>query len=79
MWNGDNHLTQPNIHKSEDRANIEIDITDDHEWVERIAKTANEICDDPDNNCIKLNGQHNGLISLMMLERWDVSAGQPST
>ena len=31
MWNGDNHLTQPNIHKSEDRANIEIDITDDHE------------------------------------------------
>ena len=79
MWNGDNHLTQPNIHKSEDRANIEIDITDDHEWVERIAKTANEICDDPDNNRIKLNGQHNGLISLMMLERWDVSAGQSNT
>ena len=55
-------MTQPNIHKSEDRVNIEINIPDDHEWVERIAKTANEICDDPDNNSTKLNAQRNGLI-----------------
>lgn len=54
-------MTQPNIHKSYDKENVEIDITDDYEWVERIAKTANEICDDPAGNRIKLNGQHTGL------------------
>jgi hypothetical protein len=39
-----------------------IDVTDNHEWIERITKTANEICDDPDGNRIKLNEQHTGLI-----------------
>jgi hypothetical protein len=37
-------------------------ITEDHEWVERITKTANEMYDDPDCNRIKLNGQHTGFI-----------------
>jgi hypothetical protein len=55
-------LTQPNIHKSEDKENFEIDITDDHDWVELIGKTANEICDDSDGNRVKLNGQHTGFI-----------------
>jgi hypothetical protein len=55
-------LTHPNIHKSEDKENLEIDITDDREWVELIGKTASEICDDPTGNRIKLNEQHNGLI-----------------
>lgn len=42
---------------------IEIDITDDdHEWVERIGKTAYEICNDPARDCIKLNEQHTGFI-----------------
>lgn len=45
-----------------DEGKIEIDITDDHEWVERIGKTAKEICNDPDFNRIKLNGQHRGFI-----------------
>jgi len=38
---------------------IEIDIA---EWIERIGKTANKICDDSDNNRIKLNGPHTGFI-----------------
>ncbi len=56
-------MTQPNISKSEDKAKIEIDITDDdHEWVERIGKTAYEICNDPARNRLKLNEQHTGFI-----------------
>jgi hypothetical protein len=55
-------LTEPNIHRSDDKEKIKIDITDDNEWVERICKTANEICDDPAGNRIKLNEQHTGLI-----------------
>lgn len=56
-------MTQPSIHKSEDKEKIEIDITDDdHEWVERIGKTAYEICNDPARNRIKLNDQHAGFI-----------------
>ena len=43
-----------------DKNKIEIDIAE--EWTERIGKTANKICDDSDNNCIKLNGPHTGLI-----------------
>ena len=44
MFNGDNHLTQPNIHKSEDKDKLKIDmLTDDHERVEHIGKTTNEI------------------------------------
>lgn len=49
-----------------DKSKIEIDITDDHkelnEWVERIGRTANEICSDPDSNRIDLNEQHSGFI-----------------
>jgi hypothetical protein len=45
-----------------DKSKIEIDITDNHEWVERIAKTANEICNDLSYNRIKLNEQHSGFI-----------------
>jgi hypothetical protein len=56
-------LTQSNIHKSEDKEKIVINITDDdHEWVERIGKTAYEICNDPARNRIKLNEQHTGFI-----------------
>ncbi len=43
-----------------DKNKIEIDIAE--EWTERIGKTANKICDDSDNNRIKLNGPHTGLI-----------------
>jgi hypothetical protein len=55
-------MTQPNIHKSEDKEKLVIEITDDsdHEWVERISKTAYEICNDPARNRIKLNEQHAG-------------------
>jgi hypothetical protein len=60
--NGNNHLTHPNIYKCEDKEKIEIDITDDHEWVVRIATTANEICDDPEGNRIKLNEKYTGFI-----------------
>ena len=39
MLNGDNHLTQPNIHKSKDKDKLKIDmLTDDHERVEHIGK-----------------------------------------
>jgi hypothetical protein len=37
-------------------------IADAQEWVERIANTANVICDDSDDNRIKLNEQHTGII-----------------
>jgi hypothetical protein len=54
------------MHVNVDKRNIEIDITYDHkelnEWVERIGKTANEICNNPDGNRIKLNEQHTGFI-----------------
>ena len=49
-------MTQPNIHKSEDKEKLVIEITDDsHEWVDRIGKIAYEICNDPTHNRIKLN------------------------
>ena len=48
--NESSNLIEPNMHKSDDKEKVEIDITADHEWVERIAKTANQICDDPDCN-----------------------------
>jgi hypothetical protein len=47
---------------SDDKEIIEIDIADDPEWVERLSKTANEICDDPNYNHIKLNEKHTGFI-----------------
>jgi hypothetical protein len=37
-------------------------LADAQEWVERIANTANVICDDSDDNRIKLNEQHTGII-----------------
>ena len=47
------------MHVSVDKRNIEIDVIHDHkelnEWVERVGKTANEICNNPDGNRIKLN------------------------
>ena len=57
------YLTQQNRSKSEDKEKIEIDITDDdHEWVERIGKTAYEICNDPSRNRTELNEKHTGFI-----------------
>jgi hypothetical protein len=50
------------MHVNVDEEKIEIDTTDAHDWVERIGKTANEICNDPDCNRIKLNEQHTGFI-----------------
>jgi hypothetical protein len=57
-------LTQSSISKSEDHENLVIEITDDsdHEWIERIGKTAYEICNDPALDRIKLNEQHTGFI-----------------
>ena len=51
------------MHASTNREKIEIDITDDdHEWIERIGKTAYKICKELDHNRIKLNDQHTGFI-----------------
>jgi hypothetical protein len=63
-------LIQPNMHVNSDEDKIEIDITNTHNelnnWIERIGKTANEICNDPNYNRIKLktsdNGRHIGFI-----------------
>ena len=43
-----------------DNNKMEFDIAE--VWTERIGKTANEVVDDSDNNRIKLNGPHTGLI-----------------
>ena len=54
------------MHVNSDEGKIEIDITDDHDWVERIGKTAKEICNDLDCNSIKPktsdNGRHTGFV-----------------
>ena len=50
------------MHVNVDKRNIEIDITHDHEWVERIGKAAYEMCNDPAHNRIKLNEQHTSFI-----------------
>jgi hypothetical protein len=50
------------MHLNADKTKLEIEITDAQEWVERIAKTANEICDDSSGNRIKMNEQHTGFI-----------------
>jgi hypothetical protein len=39
---------------------IEIDIAE--EWIERIGKTTNKICDDSDNDRVELNGPNTGFI-----------------
>jgi hypothetical protein len=57
------YLKQPGINISEDKEKIEIDIADDDlEWIERIGKTAYEICNNPARNRMKLNEQHTGFI-----------------
>ena len=58
------YLAQPNIHKSEDKEKLVIEIADDseHEWVERIGKVAYEICNSQTCNRIKLNEKHTGFI-----------------
>jgi hypothetical protein len=43
-----------------DKNKIEIDIAE--EWIERMGKIANKICDDSNNNRIKPNGPHTGFI-----------------
>ncbi|MFZ0557001.1 MAG: hypothetical protein WBL67_12200 [Nitrososphaeraceae archaeon] len=50
------------MHVNVDKRNIEIDITHDHEWVERIGNAAYEMCNDLARNRIKLNEQHTGFI-----------------
>jgi hypothetical protein len=50
------------MHISADKTKLEIDIADAPEWVERIADTANEICDGSNGNRIKLNKQHTSII-----------------
>jgi hypothetical protein len=37
-------------------------MSEEHEWVERIGKTAYAMCNDPTRNRIKLNEQHTGFI-----------------
>ena len=50
------------MHVDEDKSKIEIDMSKDREWVERIDKTVYEICNEPARNGIKLNEQHTGFI-----------------
>ena len=58
------------MHVNSDEGKIEIDITDSHnelnDWIERIGKTAKEICNDVDCNSIKPktsdNGRHTGFV-----------------
>jgi hypothetical protein len=45
-----------------EKSKIEIATSEDHEWVERIGKTAYERCNDPTRHRIKLNEQHTGFI-----------------
>ena len=44
------------------KSKIEIDMSEDHEWIEIIDKTVNEIRKDPTRDRIKLNEQHTGFI-----------------
>lgn len=50
---------------------IEITDDDEHEWIERIGKTASEICNDPSRNRIKLNKQDLSW-NQMILQYWAV-------
>ena len=50
------------MHVNLEKSKIEIAMSEDHEWVERIGKTAYEICNDPARHRIKLNEQHTGFI-----------------
>jgi hypothetical protein len=56
-------MTQPNIHKSEDKEKLVIEITEDNEeWVEKIGRAVYNKCNELDRNRIKLNEQHTGFI-----------------
>ena len=50
------------MHENVAEGKIEIDILEADEWVERIGKTAYEVCNDPARHRIKLNEQHCGYI-----------------
>ena len=50
------------MHVNVDLSKIEIAMSEDYEWVERIGKTAYEICNDSARSRIKLNEQHTGFI-----------------
>jgi hypothetical protein len=50
------------MHVDVDKSKIEIDMSKDREWVERIGKTVYEVCNDPARNRIKSNEQHTGFI-----------------
>jgi hypothetical protein len=71
-------LIQPDMHVNVDEDKIEIDITNIHnelnDWLERIGKTANEICDDPDRNRIKLKTSDNGRHTGFLIESNDAGA-----
>ncbi len=48
------------MHLFVDKSKIEIVMSENYEWVERIGKTEYEICNDPARDRIKLNEQHTG-------------------
>ena len=50
------------MHVGVDKSKIEIDMSKDREWGERIGKTVYEICNNPAHNRIKLNERHTGFI-----------------
>jgi hypothetical protein len=58
------------MHVNLEKSKIKIDMSEDHEWVERIGKTPYEICNDSARNRIKLNEQHTGFL----MESNDVAA-----
>jgi hypothetical protein len=41
------------MHVGVDKSKIDIDISEDHEWVERIGKTAYKICNDSQSHSTK--------------------------
>jgi hypothetical protein len=57
-------MTQSISRKVKTKRKLVIDITDDdEEWIEKIGKTAYDICNDPARERIKLNEQHLGFIT----------------
>jgi hypothetical protein len=66
------------MHVNVDEGKIQIGIMNIHnelnEWVERIGKTANEICDDLDYNRIKLKTSDNGRYTGFIIESNDAGA-----
>jgi len=66
------------MHINSDEEKIDIVITNTHnelnDWVERIGKIANEICNDPDYNRVKLKTSDNGRHTGFIIESNDVAA-----